>query len=325
MKLRVLSATHIAGLVSMPEASEAKKAVFRELSKGHASAPPRGHVDIGDRAGKTLVMAAHVPGFGLASKIVSYFPNNHELGLPAIHGVVLVLDEHSGRPTALLDGTGLTAFRTGAGTAASIDVLARQGASRGALFGTGGQAAMQLLAMDAVRDFDFIRVFGRRAERTDQFVATLQPSTRARLERATDPAHAVRDADVVVAATSSSTPVFDGRDLTVGCHVAAIGGITFDMHEVDSTTLARARVFVDSLPGCLAESGELAAAFAEGGLTPDDVTELGAVIDDPTLGRRSDDELTFYKSVGHAVQDVAIARLVLDRAAALQLGEEIEL
>jgi ornithine cyclodeaminase/alanine dehydrogenase-like protein (mu-crystallin family) len=84
-------------------------------------------------------------------------------------------------------------------------------------------------------------------------------------------------------------------------------------------------VFVDSLPGCLAESGELAAAFAEGGLTPDDVTELGAVIDDPTLGRRSDDELTFYKSVGHAVQDVAIARLVLDRAAALQLGEEIEL
>lgn len=325
VKLRVLRARDVTGLVSMAEASAAMQRAFLALSAGHASAPPRAHVDVVEQRGKTLLMGARIPGIGLASKIVSYFPENPSRGLPAIHGLVVVLDEHTGVPVALLDGTGLTALRTGAGTCASIELLARSDARAGALFGTGGQAGMQLLAMQTARPLERIRIFSRRVERAREFIARMQPEVTARLELADSPREAVRDADVVVAATSSSTPVFDGRELAPGCHVTAIGSITPTMHEVDAATVSRSRLFVDSISGVLEEAGELISAIAEGRNTANDFTELGSVVADPTLGRRDASELTFYKSVGHAVQDVAIARLVLDRASERGLGQEIEL
>jgi ornithine cyclodeaminase len=325
VKLRLLSAQELQGLVTMSAASEAMKRAFRELSLGRASAPPRTHVDVPAQAGKTLLMGAHLPGVGLASKIVSYFPSNRSRGLPAIHGIVIVLDETSGAPVALLDGTELTAFRTGAGTSASIDLLSRRDARRGALFGCGGQAAMQLLAMDDARRFELVRVFAPRPERVAAFIEAMQPEVRARLEPARSPTEAVRDADVVVAATSSSTPVFDGRELPPGCHVTAIGSITPAMREVDETTIARSRRFVDSVPGVLEEAGELISAIASGTVEAKVLVEIGAVVADAELGRRSESELTFYKSVGHAVQDVAIARLLLERANELGRGKEIEL
>lgn len=325
MKMRLLSARQLEGLVPMEVASEATKFAFRELSLGRVSAPDRMHVDQDRVGGKTLLMGAHLPGRGLASKIVSYFPGNRAAGSPAISGLVVVLNEATGEPSALLDGSWLTAFRTGAGTSASIDVLARADARQGALFGTGGQAAMQLVGMDAARRLERIRVFSPRPDRAIRFSENTQSLVRARLEPVTDPRDAVAGADVVVTATSSDAPVFAGQDLEPGCHVTAIGGIRLSTQEVDTTTLARSRVFVDSRSGALSESGELHQALSAGVLAESDICELGAVVENPTLGRRNAAELTFYKSVGHAVQDVAIAALLVARAEELGLGEEIEL
>jgi ornithine cyclodeaminase len=203
--------------------------------------------------------------------------------------------------------------------------LARAEVRYGALFGCGGQAAMQLVALDSARSFERIRVFAPRSERVRAFIHAMQPRVEARIELAASPSEAISQADVVVAATSSSAPVFDGRELAPGCHVTAVGSISRDMREVDSTTVARARLFVDSVAGAQEEAGELIAAIEAGITRPGKLVEIGAVVADPRLGRGSDTELTFYKSVGHAVQDVAIARLVLDRAGELGLGQEIEL
>jgi ornithine cyclodeaminase/alanine dehydrogenase-like protein (mu-crystallin family) len=325
MKLRVLSASDLDGLVTMTEASQATKFAFAELSRGTASAPMRGHVEVSPANGKTLLMGAYVPTFGLAAKIVSYFPENRDRGQRAIHGIVIVLDEMSGIPTAICDGTSLTAFRTGAATCASIELLARPDASRGALFGTGGQAKMQLRAMLAARPLSVVRIRTSSPERGRAFIEAEAPHVSARLELATDASHAVEGADVVVAATSSAVPVFRGEDLDHGCHVTAIGSITKEMTEVDDATLRGARIVVDSVQGALSEAGELIQGIARGTTRVEDWAELGQVVLGTHSGRTSPGERTFFKSVGHAVQDVAVARLCLERARELGIGREIEL
>jgi ornithine cyclodeaminase len=324
MRLRVLTAHDLDGLVTMKQASDAMKCAFAALSAGRAAAPARIHVDAHEAGGKTLLMGALVPGTGLASKVVSYFPNNRDRGLPTIHGIVIVLDETTGVPMALCDGTSLTAFRTGAGTCASIELLARADAKIGALFGTGGQAAQQLRAMDAARNLSTIRVVSRSRQRGEAFVLAERPRTKAKLEL-TDADTAIGEADVVVASTNASVPVFDGRRLPSGCHVTAIGSITAQMEEVDETTISRCRIFVDSVAGVSTEAGELIQGVARKLTSPDRWTELGDVVLGKSPGRRNDEELTLFKSVGHAVQDVAIARLCLDRASELGVGRDVEL
>ncbi len=321
----MLSAEDLRERVSMGAAIEAMKSAFAALSTGKAVAPPRTHVDVTAHEGKVLLMGASIPDVGLATKVVSYFPHNPKRGARAINGLIIVFDPDTGAPTALCDGTYLTALRTGAGTGASIDLLARPDARVGALIGAGGQAAMQLRAMDTARSLDTIRVFSRSQERAELFVAKQQPHVEAELVLAKSPTAAVSGADIVVASTSSASPVFDGKTLGFGVHVAAIGSITEAMREVDETVVAQARIFVDSVPGALSEAGELIAGERAGLTQRSDWTELGLVAAGKHPGRHSDDELTFFKSVGHAVQDVAIARLALDTARRLGLGHTVEL
>jgi ornithine cyclodeaminase/alanine dehydrogenase-like protein (mu-crystallin family) len=325
MKLKVLTSADLLGLVTMTEAAQATKAAFAQLSGGGASAPPRGHVEVGPVGGKTLLMGAYVPGFGLGSKIVSYFPENRSRGEAAIHGLVLLLDERSGVPIGLCDGTSLTAFRTGAATCAAIQLLAREDSKRGALFGTGGQATMQLRAMVSARPLETVRVAATSRAKAEDFVARLQPEVNARLEAADSPQHAVEGADVIVTATSSATPVFSGKDIAPGCHITAIGSITPRMREVDDETLRGASIFVDSVPGVLTEAGELLHAVSNGTTQSEHWVELGAVVSGERQGRVSAQQRTYFKSVGHAVQDVAVARLCFNRASERGLGRDLEL
>lgn len=325
MKLRVLTARDLDGLVTMNEASEATKLAFAELARGTTSSPSRGHVDVAEVHGKTLLMGAYVPSLGLASKIVSYFPENRRSGQRAIHGIVIVMDENNGIPVAIVDGTSLTAFRTGAGTCASIELLSRQNAERGALFGTGGQASMQLRAMLAARPLSAVRVAGHSPDSVKAFVAANASHVATRLEPALNPQHALDGADIVVAATSSAVPIFRGEDLEPGCHITAIGSITPRMVEVDDATLRGARIFVDSVDGALAEAGELIQGISRGLTRVEDWATLGDVVLGTRSGRTQDGERTFYKSVGHAVQDVAVAQLCLNRARERGIGAELEL
>ncbi len=325
MKLLTVAAQDLPKVLPMRDAVEAMKSAFAALSAGRVVAPQRGVVPVDEVDGISLLMGGYVPGEGLAAKIVSIFDRNRDLGKNVVTGLVLVLDPVSGEPLGLLDGGALTAWRTGAACGAATDLLARPDARTGALIGSGVQAHTQLLAMDAVRNLEAIRVFGLDPAHVDEFIQRLQPEIGACLERAASADEAVAGADVISSATNSPTPVFDGRALAPGAHLNAIGTFRLDRREVDLVTVERATVFVDLVEAALEEAGELVAGIEAGLTRPEEWAEIGDVAMDDKPGRTRRDEITFFKSVGHAVQDVVAAARVMKRASETGLARTVEL
>ncbi len=326
MRLRVLSADDLRRALPMTAAVQVMKEAFAALSTGHATVPRRIHLEVEEASGTTLVMPAYLGARGgLGAKLVSVFPHNAERGKPAINGLMVVLDPETGEPAALADGTFLTAWRTGAASGAAADLLALPGARIAALIGCGAQGRTQALAVDAVRDLAEIRVYARTPAAVERFVTEMQSQVKARLVAAASPEEAIAGAEIVCAATTSSTPVFDGRRLAPGAHVNGVGSFTPEMREIDGATVARARVFVDQRLSAEAEAGDLVIAAREGLTEPAKWTELGEVVAGRLPGRQQATEITFFKSVGVAVQDVAAAARALERARELDLGSEIEL
>lgn len=324
MRLTLLSAEDLRAALPMPAAVAAMKTAYAELSTGQAQAPLRTALPVPAVEGVTLFMPAHVPSIGLGAKIVSVFPHNAEQHRPIIHGLVVMLDARTGEPLALCDGAFLTAWRTGAASGAATDVLARPEASIAAVIGAGVQARTQVLAIDAVRALETIRVYDKNAGRVAQFVAEMQPQMRATLVAAATSAEAVREADIICTATTSTTPVFDGHWLRSGAHVNGVGSYTLQMQEVDAATVTRARVFVDSRTAALAEAGDLVIPLQAGQTRAEDWTELGEVVAGLKPGRQSPGEISFFKSVGVAVQDVASGGAALAEARRLGLGQVVE-
>lgn len=326
MKLRLLSAADIETALPMVDCIAVMKQAFADFTSGHAQVPQRTVMALGDDAdaGTLLVKPAFIPEVGLGAKLVSVFPGNAAHGLPVTPGIVILLSPLTGEPEALLDGTFLTAWRTGAASGAATDLLALPGAKIGAVFGAGSQARTQLLAIDAVRDFDEIRVYARTVTSAPALVDELQDSTRARLVASESPSQTIAEADVVCAATTSKLPVFDGLHLKDGAHVNGIGSYTPRMQEVDLETVLRSRIFVDSRNSAALEPGDLLEAVAAEITNPAEWTELGAVVLGEVPGRQEGDDLTFFKSVGLAVQDIAAGALVLERALEQGLGRDLE-
>jgi len=322
VKLRLLSGPDIAAALPLLEAIDAMRGAFAALSAGRAVVPQRSLLPTPE--GFSLFMPAFVPGAALGGKIVSVFPKNAARGKPVVTGLVVLLDPESGEPCALLDGTFLTAWRTGAATGLATDLLARKDARRGALLGCGAQGRTQVLAMDAVRRLETIRLHSRSPESVRKLCEEMQGSLRARLVPAADGRAAVEGADIVSIATNSASPVVLGEWLEAGAHVNGIGSFTVEMREVDSALVARSRVFVDSRQAALAEAGDLVVPLREGATREVDWTELGEVVLDPSRGRRTETEVTFFKSVGLAVQDMAAAERACASAKASGRGREIE-
>lgn len=324
MKLLVLSADDLRRALPMPDAIETMKDAFAALSSGEADVPLRTVLDVPSRDAVSLAMPAHLPGRGLGTKLVSVFPPNREQGKAVVNGLVIALDPTTGEPLALTDGTFLTAWRTGAASGAASDLLAKPDARVAALIGCGAQAQTQALAIDAVRDLEVIRVYARTAENVETFVDAMAPQLQARLEASPDPQHAVEDADIVCTATTSSTPVFDGQHLAPGCHVNGVGSYHAQMQEVDAVTVQRSRVFVDQHLAAQAEAGDLLIAEAQGATHHDRWTELGDVVRGVAAGRRDAEEVTFFKSVGNAVQDIAALARAVDRCRLEGWGRVLE-
>jgi ornithine cyclodeaminase len=309
----------------MPAAIDAQRRAFVALATGQADLPSRTPVAVPAEDAVTLFMPARVAG-DLGAKIVSVYPRNPARGLPLIHGVVVLIDAGTGRPTAVMDASYLTALRTGAVSGLATDLLASPEARTAAILGAGPQAATQLLAVCAVRPIRQVWVFSRDPGHVAAFIARLQPEVPAQLLAAASATEAVRDADVVCAATTSATPVFDGRVLRAGAHVNGVGSYTLDVQEVDTETVRRAgRVFVDCRAAALAEAGDVVLPLRAGVIAEAELVELGAVAAGQCPGRTAGDQITFFKSVGIAVQDVAIGAEVLRRARESGLGTEIEL
>jgi ornithine cyclodeaminase len=314
----------------MAEAIEAVKEAYIQLSAGEAVVPLRTPVPVAKRDAVTLFMPAYLSASdALGAKIVSVYPGNPALGLPLIHAVVIVVDAATGSPTAVMDGTYLTALRTGAASGVATDLLARQDARVAAIFGAGAQARTQLEAVCTVRVIEKVWVYDVVPGMAETFVQYMRQRGHpipGDISVAGSPAQAVREADVVCTATTSSAPVFDDADLRPGVHVNGIGSYTPEMQEIPPQTVARAKVVVDSRLASLAEAGDLIRPMQQGLITADSIHgEIGEVAGGKIPGRQSHNEVTFFKSVGVAVQDVAVAKLILQRAADLNLGTEVEL
>jgi alanine dehydrogenase len=308
----ILSRSEVERLLDLDELIEALAAAMSDLSAGRASSPPRVAAQIPERAAFLGAMPARVPSSdALTSKLVSVFPQNTTL--PTHQAVIAAFDPQTGEPTAFLDGTAITALRTAAGSALATRLLARADATTLAILGTGVQARAHAQALPRVRDFTEVRVAGRDRAKAEAFAAEIGATA------ATSFAEACDGADVVCATTHADEPVVLRDHLSPGTHVTSVG-FNPTGREVDDATVADALVAVESRESALAPvpAGSLDLADAN----PDDVVEIGELLDGRRAGRTSPDELTLYKSVGVAVQDAAAAALVL--RAALEQGAGLE-
>ncbi len=314
----------------MAEAIEAVQSAYIDLSQGRANVPARLPLPVPDREAVVLYMPAYLPERGgLGAKMVTVFPRNQDLGVPTIYGLVVMHDAQTGRPTAIIEAAHLTALRTGAASGVATRLLARPDAHVAAIFGAGAQGRTQLEGVCTVRDIQQAWVYDVRPEAARRFVADMcargEPIPRD-LRVASSPSEAVRCADVICAATTSRQPVFSDADIQPGTHINGIGSYSPEMQEVPAETVRRARVFVDSTETCVSEAGDLQIPLTQGVITSEHVeTEIGQVAAGARPGRTSPDEITFFKSVGNAVQDVAVALLILERARTLDLGTELDL
>ncbi|HOX30716.1 MAG TPA: ornithine cyclodeaminase family protein [Spirochaetales bacterium] len=331
----VLSAADIARVFTVRDAIEADKKAFVMQARGECVVPLRINFDVeGSGGGQSLYMPAHVkgypaPGGATGVKIVSVYPGNAAKGLPVVPATMVLVDEETGLVEALLDGTELTRLRTGALSGAATEVLAREDARVGALFGTGGQAASQLAAILEARPLAEVRVHDLDPGRREAFIRARRAECEARgcrLVAAASADAAIEGADVIVTVTTSAKPVFDGSRVAAGAHVNGIGSYTPDKAELDPALLVRAdRVFVDNLAAVLAEAGDLVMPIKAGSFGPERVAgELGSVLDGSLPGRSSGKEITVFKSVGFAALDVVAAREIVTRAREAGVGRKID-
>ncbi|MFQ6108985.1 MAG: ornithine cyclodeaminase family protein [Candidatus Aminicenantales bacterium] len=329
MKVRIITGKEVARAVSMAEAIEAVREAFIQLSEGKARVPLRTHIPV-DKKGTALFMSAFLrERESLGVKIVSVFPLNAEKSLPTIHAVVVVLDAETGQPVALVESSYLTALRTGAASGLATDLLARKEARVAALFGAGVQSRTQLEGICSVRFLEKIWVYDTDHEKTLTFIEEMKQHGRpfpVRIIAAISPSQAVGEADIICTATTSQRPVFEDADLKEGVHINGIGSFTPEMQEIPTATVKRAKVVVDSMEAVLEEAGDLIIPLRNGVFPRDHIHgEIGDVASGKIPARESEQELTFFKSVGVAVQDVAVASLVLQKCVDLGLGCEVEI
>jgi len=330
MKLQIISREEVRSAISMAQAIETVKLAFAQLSRGRARVPIRTQLGIPLHDGVTLFMPAYLEETDeLGMKMVSVFSGNIEQGLPIINAMVILVDPETGLPTAIIDGTYLTALRTGAASGAATDLLARGNARSVAVLGTGVQGRTQLQAVCTVRSIERVLVFDTRRGAAEKFrgeMVEAGPPIPRRIDVASTAKEAISQADVVCTATTSTTPVFLDSDVKPGTHINAIGSFTPQMQELPAETVARALLVVDSREAVWAEAGDLIIAKKRGLITEASVhAEIGEIVAGMKPGRSSDDQVTLFKSVGNAVQDVSVGARILEEAKKKGLGTVVEL
>lgn len=324
----ILNAEDVRKALPMEAAIAAVKEAYAALVGGDTEMPLRGQLPVKPYEGIVLTMPAYVKSGqteAMALKAVSVFPKNPDMGLPIIHAAVLVFEARSGKPVAILEGGSLTAIRTGAASGAGTDLLARKDSKTAAIFGAGVQGRTQLEAICTTRNVETAWIYDLDQEAVDHFISDMAQRRYipADLQKADSPEHAVAEADIICTATTSTQPVYPFEAIRPGVHINGVGSFTPEMIENPPQLVANASVFVDSVAAIMEEAGEIISAINAGLTDQSKLIELGAVIKGSTPGRQTDEEITFFKSVGIAVQDAMTARVALENAHKLGLGQEV--
>lgn len=315
-------------LLPFDDCIAAVREALRTLAEGGAVQPLRPVMWLPDRRGALGMMPGHLGSIGmLGIKTISVFPGNAGTEYDSHQGTVALFDDQNGRLLALIDATEITAIRTAAASAVATDALARADSSVMAVLGSGVQAASHIEAIPLVRPIAEVRVWSRNRGHADHLVAGIEgagsvPSVRA----VSTVADAVSGADVVCTTTASSTPVLSAAALEPGMHINAVGSSVPSARELDGAAVARCRLFVDSRESALNEAGDFLIAREEGFVDAEDiVAEVGEVLAGRVPGRGAAEEVTLFKSLGLAVEDIAAGHLVYRNAIDRGVGRRLSL
>lgn len=324
--IKIISEEEVKQALPMKKAIEIMKKAYVQITKNKAVIPPRMHLGIPESKGDALIMPIYMPDTErIGLKCITLFDNNPSIGLPLIHALIVVFDSTNGRPLALMDGNHLTAMRTGAGSGAATDLLARKNAKIAAIFGAGAQGRTQLEAITTVRTIEKAFIFDTDKERAQTFQKEMSDKLSIEIEIAKN-AIDLQQADIISTATSSQNPVFDDENLKAGVHINAIGSYKPHVRELPTETITKAKVVVDHYESCLTEAGDILIPIQEGAINKEHIyAELGEIILQEKPSRTSDTDITVFKSVGNAIQDLMTANQILISAEELNLGTKISL
>ena len=325
MIFRLLTESDVRSVLSMDDLIEVMTSALGRFSAGEVVQPVRTVIPVGDDKGVFAVMPtyAHNPA-ALGAKLVTVFAGNAGRGLPTHLAIIALLDPETGAMRALLDGRYITEARTAAVSAVSSRLLARKEASSLAIIGSGVQARSHLEALARVHRLRQAAVWSPNRERRERF-ATAAFSLVCPVKAVDHAAEAVVGADLIVLATSSTTPVIESGWVKPGAHIMSVGACRPTDREIDPVLIARARLFVDSRASALVESGDIVIGISEGRFGPDHVAaEVGEVVNG-AAGRRTEGEITLFKSLGLAIEDVTAADLAVRRAEERGIGTDLNL
>jgi ornithine cyclodeaminase/alanine dehydrogenase len=325
----LLSRQDVESVLTMEDCLQAVEIAFAELARGNAVMPQRAVIQVADHKGIFLGMPAFIGGDlnSLGLKAVTVYPDNpakHDL--PTTLGTLMLCDPATGKVVAIMDAGYLTAVRTGAASGVATRYLARENSEVCVVFGAGVQARKQLEAMKVVRPIRRALVIDIVAAARDSFAEQMSEMLAVDVISTEDVEGAVRNADIIVTASSSHDPVFDGDWLQPGTHVNNIGSHSPGARELDTTTVKRAKYVADLKEANLAEAGDILIPIQEGAVTEGHIyASLGDIVSGAKPGRENDNEITVFKSCGLAVQDMATAIAVFKAAKEKGVGTEVDL
>jgi len=325
----ILNRRDIESLLNMGELINLIENVFLQSSRGKTICPKRVIISMDKHKGVMYYMPSYLSDSeSLAIKIVSQYDDNlPKHGMPTIMASILLNDSQTGKPLALMEGAYITALRTGAASGVAAKYLARRDSNVVGVIGTGVQSRTQVWALTEVLEkITKVKAYDLLPGRAEPFSKDISTKHSLNVETVETSKECAQGSDVLVVATTSKTPVFDGHWLKKGTHVSSIGVTGPEGRELDDTTIKNAKIVVDTKEGALTESGDLIIPIRNGTISKDSVyAELHEIVGGTKLGRASDDEITCWKAVGLATEDAAVARLVYDKAKKEGLGKEVDL
>ena len=324
----LLNEQDIRKVFDMNDAIDSNIEAYKIFSSGNAVVPLRQVIAADEGRGNFAFMPAYSSKLGAAGiKIVNIFPGNRERGEATTIGQVLLMDDKNGEVLALMDGSFITKFRTGAASGAAFKLFARNDAKIGCLIGTGGQADCQLEAMLAACNLDEVRIVARDSAKTEKFAEEMSERFKdsgAKLIAYDDANEAVDGADVIVVVTVSTEPVFDANRVKKGAVVSGVGSYTAEMNEIDPKLFKLAdKIYFDSKDACIAESADIQIPLREGLVSLEGLTgDIGEYALGEISGRESDDEIIIFKNVGLGILDLVIAKLIYEKAKNRKIGHQ---
>jgi alanine dehydrogenase len=323
----ILTKGDLQEVLTMEETIRVLEEAFKEQANGGVVAPDRTSFSFAEVDGWIGIMPAYIGSLkAFSTKFVSIYRKNLAIGLPTLMSTIILGDPKTGEVKSIMDGSFITAMRTGGLGGLAAKYLSREDAHTVGIFGAGIQARTQLIALDEVRKIEKVTVYDPVTSRAESFSQEMSDRINAPVKVSTNSADIVRNSEIVVTVSTSKDPVFDGKEILPGTHINAFGNFKPDERELDSQTVKRSKIIVDQRRAALAEAGDLLIPIREGTITENDIlADFGEIVTGRKSGRTSASDITLFKSVGLAIQDCAASALAFSSASKKGIGTEVDL